>query len=519
MKGEAAVSGKLKRFLEYAKKTGVTAAVILLATVIGLLFDRFGINEANIITVYILGTLIISILTYQKWYSIAASLVSVILFNFFFTEPKFTFNVYDAAYSITFLVMFISAFITSNLAARLKSSAKQSELTAYRTKLLFESNKLLQQAHDEKAAASVTANQLAKLLGRDIVFYPSSKDGLLQPEVFSADQKTDVGLYTSDEEKKAARRTFENNKRAGAETDNFSGALCRYLAVSVNDSVYGVVGIAEKNEPLDSFENSIVLSIVGECALAIENLRNIKEKENAAVLAKNEQLRADLLRSISHDLRTPLTAISGNADILISSADNMDAEKRMSLYKDIYGDSQWLISLVENLLSVTRIEDGTMKIRQSSQLIEEVVNEAVSHMEGKTGTRSIHVYQPDEFLIAKADARLIVQVIVNILDNAVKYTPDGSRIDINVMRRGDRIVVEISDNGPGVPDDVKPKIFDMFYTAETKIADSRRSMGLGLALCRSIITAHGGSISVRDNKPTGAVFSFDLPAEEVNLHE
>ena len=200
--------------------------------------------------------------------------------------------------------------------------------------------------------------------------------------------------------------------------------------------VYGVAGIVVGSRPLDSFENSVALSILGECALALENRKNAREKEEAAVLAKNEQLRADLLRSISHDLRTPLTSISGNASNLLSKRDGLDAETKAQIYGDIYEDSLWLINLVENLLAVTRIEEGRMNIRLSAELMDEVITEALRHVNRRGGGHEIIYDGNGEMLLAKIDARLIVQVIVNIVDNAVKYTPPGSHILIEAGTRG-----------------------------------------------------------------------------------
>jgi two-component system sensor histidine kinase KdpD len=174
---------------------------------------------------------------------------------------------------------------------------------------------------------------------------------------------------------------------------------------------------------------------------------------------------------------------------------------------------------VENLLSVTKIEDGTMNLRLTAELMDEVITEALRHINRKSVEHHITVKQSEEFILAKMDARLIIQVIINIVDNAIKYTPKGSSITISTSKAKGRVIVEIADDGPGIPDEAKPRIFDMFYTANTKVADSRRGLGLGLALCKSILNVHGGEITVSDNKPTGTVFRFTLPAEEVTLHE
>lgn len=346
---------------------GRAAGILIAATLVGLLFSGLKIPEANIIAVYILGVLIISIITSSWMYSFLASVISVLAFNFLFTVPRFTLRAYDPSYPVTFGIMFLVALITGSLASRMKEYARESA--------------------------------------------------------------------------------------------------------------------------------------------------------QAAMQIEKEQLRADLLRSISHDLRTPLTSISGNASNLLSNENEFSQETRMQIYGDIYDDSMWLIKLVENLLSVTRIEDGRMDLRMSAELMDEVIAEAMRHTNRNRAGRKIEVSSDEEFILGKMDARLIVQVVINLVDNAVKYTPEGAQIRIHTGKKDGMVVVSVSDTGPGIPDEQKSKVFEMFYTGTNRAADGRRSLGLGLGLCRSIIRAHGGEIWVSDNKPQGAVFTFTLPAEEVTLHE
>ena len=280
-----------------------------------------------------------------------------------------------------------------------------------------------------------------------------------------------------------------------------------------------MIGIVIHEKPLDAFENSILLAILGECALALENEKNAREKEAAALIAQKEQLRANLLRSISHDLRTPLTSISGNASNLLSNEAGFDTETKKQLYADIYDDSMWLINLVENLLSVTKIEEGRLNIRSQAELLDEVITEALLHINRKKNEHTITYKASEDFILVKVDARMIMQVVINIVDNAIKYTQKKSEIVISTKKLKDKAIVCIADNGPGIPDEIKPQVFDMFYSGAKSIADSRRSLGLGLSLCKSIINAHGGSLEISDNIPHGAVFTFSLPIEEVDLHE
>ncbi len=262
----------------------------------------------------------------------------------------------------------------------------------------------------------------------------------------------------------------------------------------------------------------LIVSIVT-VTLSIQNMRNIEEKERAALLAKNEQLRADLLRAISHDLRTPLTSISGNAANLLANDATLDPETRQQIFSDIYDDSIWLINLVENLLSITRIEDGRMNLHLSTELVSEVVEEALRHTRRSAGSHHIRTDLPDDLLLARMDARLIVQVLINLIDNAVKYTPPGSTITLSARRQDGFAALCVADDGPGIADERKTHIFEMFYTGEHAVADSRRSLGLGLALCKAIVDAHGGRITLTDNTPHGCVFTFTVPLGEVTLHE
>ena len=496
-----------------------SAGILVLVTLIGLLFYNFGFTEANIITLYILGVMLISVYTRSSICSFVASIASVLTFNFLFTVPRFTLQAYDSEYPITFLVMFLASLLTGSLASKLKSHAKRSAQVAWRTKLLFETSQNLQRAHTQEEIISVTAKQLLKIFQRDIVVYSIDEKGLLEPEIFLVDEAASPQRYTTAKEREVAQWVLSNNKRAGAGTETLPDARCTYLSIRTGERVYGVVGIAASDKPLDSFESSILLSVLGECALALENQKNAEEKEAAAVLAKNEQLRANLLRSISHDLRTPLTSISGNASNLLSNGPLFDAKTKEQMYADIYDDAMWLINLVENLLSVSRLEQGRMNLHLTTELIDEVVAEALRHINRKRAEYHFHVQSSDDYLLAQMDAKLIVQVLINILDNAMKYTPPGSDIEIGWKQEGKFIYISVADNGPGIPDQAKPHIFDMFYSASNQIADSRRSMGLGLALCKSIVNAHGGEIVVSDHKPHGSIFTFSVPAGEVELHE
>ena len=453
---------------------GITLGILLLATLVCFGFAELGFTEVNIITVYLLSVLLTAIITNTQISYVLSAIGSVLVFNYIFVTPHFSFDFYAQGFPITVFIMLIASLLVGTLTDQMKSHTQQSTQAAYRTNLLLETNQLLQKAVTDEAVLQVARTQVSKLLGRDTSVMP--------------------GVVASTNKEKLQ------------------------YPIKVQSRVYGTV-IIDGSEPLEAFENSVLLSILGECALALENSRNEREKEEAKLQAENEKLRANLLRSISHDLRTPLTAISGNASILLSDNDGLDVQTRKQMYADIYDDSVWLHNLVENLLAVTKIEEGRMELRTQPQLVEEIVSEAMQHISRKRSEHTITVTHEDDLLLAKCDARLIVQVIINLIDNAIKYTPVGSHIAVTSRSENGMAVISVADNGKGIEDSEKESVFQMFYTGSTAVADSRRSLGLGLSLCKSIVDAHGGKITVSDNLPSGTIFTFTIPTGEVEVHE
>ena len=495
-----------------------TLAVPLAASLIGFLFYSLGLRDANIIIIYILGVLVTTICTRGYLYGALASLLSVAAFNYFFTVPRFTLQAADPDYPITFLIMLTASILSSTLATRVKKQARQSAQKAYYTELLMNSNQKLEQGKDEHEILEIAAKQLSILLDRPILYALANGGQELQFNATHAERANAlIGAMTL-EEKGVADWVLKNNKHAGATTNTLSDAQNLYLAVRGLQGVMGVVGIPAKYYPSpEVFERNLMISILNECGLILERRRLREEKQAIEIETRQERLRANLLRAISHDLRTPLTSISGNAGVLMEKGIVLDEKKKQELYSSIYDDSMWLVNLTENLLSITRIENGTINLHVNAELLEEVFHEALAHIDRQSKEHQISVEMPDDMLMAKMDVRLIVQVIINIVNNAVKYTPPGSHIILRAEKRGTMAQISISDDGPGISDDSKKHLFDMFYTASQGKPDNRRGLGLGLSLCRSIVTAHGGEISVTDNHPQGSVFTFTLPLEEVDI--
>ena len=498
----------------------LTAGIFAAATIVGCFFLQLGFANANIIMVYLLGVLLTSAFTSGYTCGVLSAFLSVILFNYFLTEPRLSLAAYGSKYPITFVVMFTAALLTSTLAAKLKAHAQLSARDAYRAKLLFDMNRQLQKAETPEEVYQMTATQIQKLMQRDVLICPAQGDTLLDGIVYPVDGSSPHSISEDEQEPDVIHWVWQNRRRAGATTETFPKAKRLYFAICTWQQVYGVIGIQmEKQTQPDAFTSSILFSILGECALTLESLRNADEKEKAAVLAKNEQLRANLLRSISHDLRTPLTSISGNADTLLHCYDVLDDQTRKQIFSDIYDDAQWLIGLVENLLSITKIANGNVKLHLSDQVVDDIISEALRHIDRRSAEHHITMNCGEIPLLVRVDAGLIMQVLINLVNNAIKYTPAGSTIQITAIQRGNVAEICVSDNGTGIPDELKERVFEMFFTGSNPTSDSRRSLGLGLSLCQAIVHAHHGKMTLKDNLPHGCIFSFTVALSEVNLNE
>uniref|UniRef100_I5AVL8 histidine kinase n=1 Tax=Eubacterium cellulosolvens (strain ATCC 43171 / JCM 9499 / 6) TaxID=633697 RepID=I5AVL8_EUBC6 len=495
-------------------------AILMLAlcSVIACLVHMAGGAESSIVAFYILTVCLISVRTASWIYSLFAAGASVVIFNFLFTAPYYTLLAYDNRYTASFAVMFGIALLCGLLGAKQKLLARNASRMAFRIQVLYDMNQQLEKSGTSEEIIDLTAGQLCRLLQKNIVVYAAENGVLGEARVFASGRENAIDFVPADE-REAAEKAFASMRKTGRGTGVMPDVHCIYYAVRLHEIGYGVIGIDVADRKLDPYADSIVVSILSEAAIALENKRNEEEKERARVMAKNEQLRADLLRSISHDLRTPLTSISGAASLLLSDEAKIDEAARRQLHTNIYDDAMWLEDLVENLLAITRLGEGQMKIHASTELVSEVIAEACRHVDRRISEHTLSVGQSSDLLLAKMDAHLIVQVIINLINNAVRYTPAGSHIRVYADREGGRIRIFVCDDGPGVAEEDREHIFEMFYSGKKKVADSRRSLGLGLALCKAVIQAHGGEISYTDNQPSGSVFLFTLEAEEVPSNE
>ena len=514
------LKGRLKQERITAGDLFRTVLILTVCTGLGFLIKAIGLANTNVVLIYILGVMAVALLTTGYLCSVLSSLLSVLIFNFFFTEPFYSLQS-SPDYFATFAVMFAAALLSSSLTSRIKTQSIQTANKAYQTEVLLSTSQLLQKAEDREAILNVVLQQLSRLLEHSVLCY-DRKDGALaeQPVLREVDGDGGFDQVYLVEERDAAEWVGRNGKHAGRTTRKYPQARCLYMAIRSESGVQAVVGIRADNAPsIDEYRKNLMISILDECALAIEKDHMTREKQRMEESARQETLRANLLRAISHDLRTPLTSISGNAAILLEDTGDLDEGKKKELYDSIYDDAIWLNGLVENLLTITRTENGTMKLNIQPELVSDAIEEALRHLDRNAEKRKIVTDLQDDLLLAQMDSALIVQVLINLVNNAVKYTPEDAKITIGAKAEGNMALLWVEDEGQGIPEGTEDKVFDMFYTGVKHSADSRRGIGLGLSLCRSIVQAHGGEIWMMNARPHGAKVSFTLPIAEVMEYE
>lgn len=471
---------------------------------------RLGLAEANVVMVLLLGVMY-SAAKYGRGPGVLASVASVLLFDFFFVPPYNTFAVSDAQYLLTFAVMFGVAVVTSALAARIREQAEHSRGRARRTEALYNMSRQLSGQVGRLQLADVATRQLAAIFGGDVaILLPHDHKRL---KVASS---TQTGFATKENELAVAEWVFTHQQQAGLGTNTLPSAMAFYIPLVGSQGAIGVLGIAPEDR--DQFEmhdqRQLLETFASQIAGAIDRDQLAAQVQTVLVQAETERLRSSLLSSVSHDLRTPLAVITGASSSLLRSDESLAPETSRELCQTIYDDARRLSRLVDNLLDMTKIESRGVKINRQWNVIEEVVGSALNRMKSQLGGRQVVTHVPSELALASFDDVLIEQVLINLLENVVKYTPPGTPVEITARQEPEQIVIAVADRGPGLGPGEDERVFEKFYRGSAAAADGRSGAGLGLAICKAIVAAHGGRIWAENRSGGGAQISFSLPLTE-----
>ena len=500
--GEKRLASLRRRNADPFTQIGITIVSLGIATGLSLFFRSVGITESSIVLVYLLSVVIAAVMT-GRLFGIAASLVAVVLFNFLFTEPRFTFVVYDPQYLVTFPVMLTVAVISSELTARIRKQAEEARRRELSTKLLYESSRSLLGAQGQAEVIRAGVRHLSGLIERPIVC--AVDDGQGAPLFVD-----DGDSQSVDDLVAPIRRMLGQQGASQSVSVEVGSRLWKLVPVRAQGQTLAVIAIMTGSSGLSMVASESMRAVVVQLALALDREEIGRREQNARIEIERERLRANLLQSISHDLRSPLAAIVGSASALVEQA-GMAAETRTDLVRSIRDDARWLAGLVENLLSLTRAEESAVRLRGSVEVVDDVLSSALGRISRIHETHNLRVDPGDEPVLMHMDSGLIEQLIINLLENAIQHTPPGSTVRVGVQRERDMVVLAVEDDGPGLSTRALEHAFERFYT-ERSIPDGRRGLGLGLSICRSIAEAHGGAITAANLPRGGARLEVRLPA-------
>ncbi len=450
------------------------------ATVFSLVLYRMGIDKENVLMVLMIGVLLVSSFTQGYILGVIASCVSAMLFNYFFAEPRYTFNITSSNDMVLMLFFLIASVIASSLTARFQRQLKISQKNEQTARLLY-----------EVARSFLNVTGQSNIIRRGISCIKEHTGLNSTVDLFSDNSRYVADNFHPDDHHKIIELPIMGHQRK-------IGTLTLY---------------SEGKTSLGMEEEWLVNTVFAQIGIALDREFLYNEREQIRVDIEREHVKSSLLRSIGHDLRTPLTGIVGASAYIRDKSSTLDRNDIHQLASDIHEQAVWLGDLVENILSMTRIDDGKLVINKQVEVIDDIVNEAVAHVSGLSG-RPFSMVLPSEVLAIPMDGKMIVQVLVNMLNNSVNHTPKDCNIELSVRRKEDFVEFCVADGGKGIDPALKDKLFDAFVTSGKIGMDGKKGIGLGLSICKVVIEAHGGLITTGTSRFGGALFTFTLPYGE-----
>ncbi|MGL4799315.1 MAG: sensor histidine kinase [Cellulosilyticaceae bacterium] len=490
------------------KNLGYTIGSMLVITLVGKVLYYFGNAHSNIILLYVLGTVVISRYTTHRRWGLLSSVLSVLLFNYFFVEPVYSLAIASKEYLLTLLVMFVVSAITTTLTERVKQEVILSQRKEKYTKQLYEMSKELLKAQNLEQSKIAIAVNVAELFDCNVIIYTAEM--VDQPFIYwkHADGREEEVL--GEEERALAKKAFLSKGKVYSTKQHIS-----YIPIIGHEQVLGVVGMSGVTlGMLEATQKDFLNLVIALAGMVLAREESIAKQQKLQLTVEGEQLKNNMLRAISHDIKTPLTGIIGAASTLIKDKKVMEEDTQQKLLGGIYDDGLWLLHSIENMLNFTRLEDGRLVVHKHMEVVEEIIETVLEKINRRQYSQKIQVQMPEEVLLMEVDVFLIVQVLYNLLDNAIKYTPDESVIELAVFEAKHKVYFEVRDRGNGITEEDRLLIFNKFYRVKQRKEAERSGVGLGLSICKGIVEAHRGEICTFNNSYGGATFQFSLPMEE-----
>ncbi len=495
-----------------------SAALVAIATLLNVPISRV-ISPVNLVMPY-LAAVVIAAVYVGRGPATFAAILSVLCFDFFLVPPHLTFAVSDTEYLLTFLGLFVVGVVISTLAARVRRQAEAAAVREAQTAALYAFSRDLASALSLEQIVSTIAVHLCQNFGREAVVLLPKGDGLEvvrpkeEPAHHADHSPLDPATALEDDEMAVAMWSFQHGLPAGRGTDTLPASSRGYLPLKTARDVVGVLGVRppDLTEHLTPDQWRLMEVFASQAALAIERNRLAEQARQTQLLQAAERLQTALLNSISHDLRTPLVSITGALSSLSDDQAALDDETRSSLVDTAREEAERLNQLVGNLLDMTRIDSGALSIRRETYEAQDVIGAALDRMGDRLRGRLVNLDVAPDLPMAPMDFVLIVQVLVNLLDNAVKYSPEGTPIDVQARLLQDFLELSVADRGVGIPPSDLVHVFDKFYRVQRP--GNVGGTGLGLSICKGIVEAHAGQIHARNRSGGGTVIRLTLPLRQ-----
>jgi two-component system sensor histidine kinase KdpD len=464
------------------------------------------LNQTNMVMVYLLAVVLASMRLGRKP-AILTSFLGVLAFDFFFVPPKFSFSVTDTQYLMTFLGLFAVGVVISTLVTRTRERAEVMRAREVQTASLYYLSRDLSAAVDVSAVMKAVLTNVEEALNAQVALFLPEGERL---EIVA----TSEGLLLDIKEHAVADWAFRNHHPAGQGTDTLVSAALIYLPLQTPASTLGVMGVRlENKQDYRSTESRRLLdAFATQASMAMERIQFSRQAEQAQILQARENLERALLNSISHDLRTPLSSVTGVLTSLRDEGEHFSNQARHELLDNACGEAERLNRFVGNLLDMTRIEAGAVRLKLEPGDVQELVGCAFAALEPRINSRHVSFKMLPVMPLVPMDLVLMTQVLVNLIDNAMKYSPPDSGIELSAYVDDTWLTLNVADHGPGVPEHDLKRVFDKFY--RIPVPEGAGGTGLGLSICKGIVEAHGGRIKAENSDGGGLKIEISLPLLE-----
>ncbi|ATG91671.1 sensor histidine kinase [Methylomonas koyamae] len=492
-----------RRYLGYLWAFAVNA---LITAASYLLLGR--LEPANLIMVYLLGVIFVAS-RFGRGPSVLASVLGVGCFDLLFLQPYYSFSVADSQYLITLSAMLAVGIVVSNLTANVRSQAKVAAHRERRAAALYSMSRELGSSQSETDVVRVAVKHLyAEFSSRNVILFPNGNGRM----VFPAGKALAESLLGAD--LSVAQWVFDHNEIAGQGTDTLPGASAVYFPIHGDDQVLGVLALLPVNlrRVFLPEQQKLLETFLRQIGQAIGRIRFSERARSTQMQMEAERLRNSLLSAISHDLRTPLATIIGSASTIAHNQQKLAPQDLVELGQGIVDEAERMANLVNNILDMAKLEAGVLELNKQWYPLEEIVGTALTQLQAQLAGRPVTVKLPPGIPMVLADSVMIEQVLINLLENSIRYTPEAGPLEISAEFGDSSVEIAVADRGPGIPRGMEERLFEKFYQGRQETAQS--GVGLGLAICRAIVEIHGGTISARNRPDGGALFAFRLPLDQ-----